>query len=248
MLIFLMLILLFQIKKISILSDSNGNFNINKIIELSDTIYFNSPGYIKKSLTFSDMNRINNNIQLDKEIIELKEVEIIKNLKNDTIGYSKKGNLTIRYTDDTEYIGEEQGVILSIKKTIKLKQLNFFISSNEFKTVKLRLNLYKIENGKPTDLINTEDIIFDVKDSFKGWFRLDLKDYNIIINKNINNIGATLQWLEGEKNNDTSSKFGLLGSSSFKKNTIYKFLDYPDTEWKLWGLRLSFFFTVQEIN
>ncbi len=69
--------------------------------------------------------------------------------------------------DVDDRLSKEIGMKFKLKKDCKINDLNFNINSNEFSSLKFRLNFYKIENGFPTILIFEKDIVFEIKDEFK---------------------------------------------------------------------------------
>ena len=85
---------------------------------------------------------------------------------------------------------------LRIKKNCIIKSLNFNITSNDFTSLKFRINFYKIESDLPTDLIVQKNIIFEIKDNFLGWCKVDLTPYDIYLEKEIKNVAVTIQWVE----------------------------------------------------
>ncbi|MCK7530594.1 MAG: hypothetical protein MZV63_05890 [Marinilabiliales bacterium] len=48
-------------------------------------------------------------------------------------------------------------------------------------------------------LIVEKDIVFEIKDEFKGWFIVDLKPYEIYLDKETEDIAVTIQWVESKK-------------------------------------------------
>ncbi len=102
-------------------------------------------------------------------------------------------NFYTSYEKDVDNrLSKEIGMKFKLKKDCKINDLNFNVTSNEFSSLKFRLNIYKVENGLPTELISDKDIVFEIKDEFIGWFNLDLKHYNIYLDKDSEDIECIL--------------------------------------------------------
>lgn len=141
-------------------------------------------------------------------------------------------------------LSKETGMLFKLKKDCWINSLNFKISSNEYKHLKFRINFYKIENGVPGEqLFAAKNIIFKVDNSYTGWFNVDVRDYDIFLEKELGEIAVTTQWLESEKNNN-KSKFlsipiSLTGGTQFVRN---KTMD----RWQKNKQSLSFYVDVVE--
>lgn len=88
-----------------------------------------------------------------------------------------------------------------------------------------------------------KNIIFKVDDNYTGWFNVDIRDYDIFLDKELDEVAVTIQWLESEKSND-KSKFlsipvSLTGGSQFIRN---KTMD----RWQKNKQSLSFYVDVAE--
>jgi hypothetical protein len=93
------------------------------------------------------------------------------------------------------------------------------ISSNEFASLKFRLNFYKIVDGVPTELIIPKEIVFEIRNGFVGQYKFDLKPFNIYLSKDLGDIAATIQWVESKKVKPDSKYFSLY--SSLSKNSFF---------------------------
>ena len=157
------------------------------------------------------------NFTIDNHKNQLEEV-VVKFVKpkSKILGRNSKGfglmhfNFYTYYEKDVDdRLSKEVGMKFKLKKDCKINDLNFNITSNDFKSLKFRLNFYKIENGLPTELISEKDIIFEIKDEYKGWFTLDLKQYDIYLNKDSEDVAISIQWIESKKVNEKSKYFGI---------------------------------------
>lgn len=230
-------------------SNSDGKFSlkINEKIDENDLVSFSYVGYQTKTVAISKLNILNNVIELEPEKNQLGEV-VVKFVKPKPkiIGRNSKGfglmhaNFYTYYEKDVDdRLSKEIGMKFKLKKDCKINDLNFNITSNEFSSLKFRLNFYKVENGFPTKLIVERDIIFEIKDEFIGWFNLDLKPYDIYLDKETEDVAITIQWVESKKANEKSKYFGISTAMSATE-TSYSREKSMDI-WKKSGQSLSFY-------
>lgn len=81
--------------------------------------------------------------------------------------------------ESKDRIGREFGVLLDIKKSCIINNFNLYISRNDYKSIKFRLLFYSVENKLPKDILNNQDIIVDISNFQRGWFKVDISDYLI---------------------------------------------------------------------
>lgn len=198
----------------------------------------------------SELNHSNNIILLQSENTELDEVVLsfkeIK-LKSKKIGRTSTGlglthfNFYSYYEKDVnDRLSKERGVKLKIRRNCHIKDLNFKITSNNFTSLKFRVNFYKIEDGLPTELLIKKNIIFDVKDNFLGWFKVDLEPHEIYLKEDIEEVAVTIQWLESVKR-DAKSKYFSISAVASPLNTAYLREKAMDTWTTIGGQSMSFY-------
>ncbi len=236
-------------KNTGTVSNSDGKFTlkINEKINENDLVSFSYVGYKTKTITISKLNLLNNIIELEPENNQLNEVVVkIAKPKPKIIGRNSKGFGLMHYNFYSFYernvddrLSKEIGMKFKLKKNCRINDLNFNINSNEFKSLKFRLNFYKIENGIPTDLIIEKDIVFEIKNEFKGWYKLDLKTYEIYLEKETENIVVTIQWVESTKANEQSKYFSISTAMSATETSYYR--EKSMDSWKKNGQSLSFY-------
>ena len=236
-------------KNVGTVSNSNGQFSLrlNEKINQNDIVTFSYIGYQSKSLPISKLNLTNNLIELEPLKNQLDEVVVkFTKPKAKIFGRNSKGfglmhfNFYTSYEKDVEdRLSKEIGMKFKLKKDCKINDLNFNVTSNEFSSLKFRLNIYKVENGLPTELISEKDIVFEIKDEFKGWFNLDLKPYNIYLDKDSEDIAITIQWVESKKANENSKYFGISTAISATETSYYR--EKSMDTWKKSGQSLSFY-------
>ena len=236
-------------KNTGTVSNYDGKFSIkiNEKINENDLVSFSYVGYQTKKIAVSKLKLLNNVIELEPEKNKLEEV-VVKFVKpkSKILGRNSKGfglmhtNFYTYYEKDVDdRLSKEIGMKFKSKKNCKINDLNFNITSNEFSSLKFRLNFYKIENGFPTELIVNKDVVFEIKDEFKGWFYLDLKPYEIYIDKETEDIAITIQWVESKKANEKSKYFGISTAMSVTEISFYR--EQALGIWSKSGQSLSFY-------
>ena len=236
-------------KNTGTVSNFDGKFSlkINEKINENDLISFSYVGYQTKKIAISKLNSLDNVIELEPEKNQLKEV-VVKFVKPKPkiIGRNSKGfglmhfNFYSYYEKDVDdRLSKEIGMKFKLKKDCKINDLNFNIISNEFSSLKFRLNFYKVENGFPTELISEKDIVFEIKNEFKGWYKLDLKPHDIYLDKETENIAITIQWVESKKANEQSKYFAISTALSATETSYFR--EKSMDNWKTNGQSLSFY-------
>lgn len=187
-------------KGVGTVSNKNGLFEF-KLSEsnINDTIRISMIGY--KAKNFTVKNLINKKdeilINLDEEISELNEVVITaKNWKRKVLGNKTKSTF-IGHVFYYEHLGKEMGIRMNAGRHPKIvESFNFHISYNRFSAKAIfRLNMYRIENGKPTENIIKKNILISVDPKQTGMISTDLRDYDIVLSEDVI---ATLEWIDSE--------------------------------------------------
>jgi len=88
-------------------------------------------------------------------------------------------------------------------------------------------------------LIVQENIIFEIKDNFLGWFKVDLEPYEIYLKEETEEVVVTIQWLESVKENEKSKYFAISTAGS-PTHTAY-FREKAMDNWDKGGQNLSFY-------
>ncbi len=230
-------------------SNAKGEFSlkIHEDVKENDLITFSHVGYQTKTIAISKLNLIRPVIELEPEKNQLDEV-VVKFVKPKPkiIGRNSKGlglmhcNFYSYYEQDVDdRLSKEIGIKYKLKKDCKINDLNFNITSNEFSSLKFRLNFFKVSNGFPTDLISSRDVVFEIKDEFKGWFTVDLKPYDIYLDQESEEIAITIQWVESKKANEKSKYFGISTAMSATDTCFYR--EKSMDTWKKSSQSLSFY-------
>jgi hypothetical protein len=212
-------------KHIGTVSNENGDYLLkipSNILEI-DTVVFSYIGYktIKKSVAeLKDQKGIS--IQMETEENQLDEVVFeTKKFKHKRLGRTNKGLGFMHFNFYTAYekevddrLSKELGMNFKLRKNCRLEKFNFAISQNEFKTLKFRINIYNLIDGKPQDLLISDNIIIGIENRETGWKSIDLKPYNIYLKEELDEFLVTLQWVESEKSKPDSKYFAIPASKS----------------------------------
>ncbi len=187
-------------KDIGTVSNKNGLFEF-KLFESNknDTLRISMIGYKSKTLLVKNLlNKKNKiHINLDEEISELDEVVITaKNWKRKVLGNKTKSTF-IGHVFYYEQLGKEMGIRMNVGRRPKIvDSFNFHISYNRFSARAIfRLNMYKIENGKPTENIMRNNVLIAVDPKQTGMISTDLRDYDIVLSEDVI---TTLEWVGSE--------------------------------------------------
>lgn len=236
-------------KNTGTISDVKGNFNLklNDKVTPNDTIIFSHIGFETKKILVSQLKSDHNKIILEPSENTLKEVVVqFKKPKSKQFGRSAKGlslmHANFFYAMDKtidDRLSREKGMQFKIKKDCKVNDFNFNITANDFKTVKFRLNFYKVENDLPSKIIVEKDILFEVKDGFRGLYTLDLKPYDIYLDKEMGEIAVTIQWIESVKKDEKSKFFAISTAMSPTETSFYR--ERNMSTWYKSGQSLTFY-------
>lgn len=228
-------------------SNDAGEFSlkISEKISPSDSITFSSIGFKTVKFALVDLSEADNKINLVPMVYELVGAVVTnRTTKNVIIGRNHVGLGMLSYNfytvndmNITDRLSNEVGMLFKNKYNCLINSVNFHISQNQFKKVKLRLTFYSIENNLPKDIIVNQNIIFDITDKFTGWFNLDLKPYSIYIN-NLESIAVTLTLLEDEMSNERN--WFTLSAAALSNFTLYSRKKAMD-EWKKRNYAVSMF-------
>lgn len=238
-------------KTVGTVSNNKGFFKLvlNEKVSPNDTVIFSYIGFSTEKYLVSELKKLKEPILLQPQNTELNEVIVSSkkiDLKSKKIGRTSKGlglmhmNFYSFYEKDVDYrLGKERGMKFKMRRNCHIKDLNFNISTNNFKSLKFRVNFYKIEDGLPTDLIVQDNIIFEIKDNFLGWFKVDLEPYDIYFNEEIEEVAVTIQWVESVKA-DEKSKYFAISTASSPTHTAF-FREKAMDSWDKGGQNLSFY-------
>ncbi len=188
-------------KELGTISSSQGNFEFKapaQSITATDKIIISSIGYERQELLVKNAATENLEVRLRPQVISLTEVAIKpRKLKSKVLGKNDREYFTStaffnRSDVIDDKLGKETGNIIPISKSCYLNSFSVYVNSNEFKSIKFRLNLYAVKDGLPAESLLKEEILFDIKDQQTGWVEVDLRKYNLHV-EGLDKIAVTMQ-------------------------------------------------------
>ncbi|MGI9530516.1 carboxypeptidase-like regulatory domain-containing protein [Lutimonas sp.] len=235
-------------KGIGTVSDVKGKFKLklDPSQYQNDTLIFSHIGFETQKVPLKEFDGLVE-IRMRSVINDLQEVVVLgKAPKEKKIGRHSKG-LGLTHANFYTYyekgvddrLSKEKGMKFRIKKNCFLKSLNFNVSSNEFESLKFRINFYKLEDGIPTELIVKKNIIFEINNAFLGWFSVDLQPYEIYLEKELEDVVVSIQWVESVKLNEKSKYFSLSTATSATEKAYSR--DKAMDSWTSHGQSMSFY-------
>ena len=204
-------------------SDKNGFYKLvfEKEVKASDSIVFSLAGFVDKQVSFQDLQK-NPNIILDQKQTDLNEIVVkATKLKDKLIGEKSRPMLTFTKFFDENTPTAEQGSVYQVYSTTKIKAYNFYIMpSSRFEELTLKLNIYSLKSGVPTQNLLSENVIYQTKTT--GWQRIDLSNYRLLF-KNEKEIAVTLQLVDYKKMEHEKFVFGVSAKKSLGQNLWYRY-------------------------
>ncbi|EMY82274.1 putative outer membrane protein [Psychroflexus gondwanensis ACAM 44] len=236
---------------IGTVSNKDGYFNLrlNKNVKPNDSLQFSFIGYESKLIKISSFSNSKVKIEMTPHIDQLSEVVLSsKKPKRKILGRNHKGTGTMWYNfyiageKQDDRLGKEVGMRFNLKGDYRVNSLNFYIGQNEYNSIKFRLNVYRIENNEPLELLNDKNIIFDVENIQSDWFKVDLRRYDIYLKEELGSFAVTIQWLESKKKTTQSKFFSIPGSINPLDTQYYR--EKGMSQWKSANRNLSFYLEV----
>ena len=208
--------------EVGAITDENGNFSIEIPGNLSKShLIFDASGYdeISKSIEEIQQNSI---IILNEKSISLTEVTLkTEKMKEKIIGQKTRPMLTFSKMFNQNVPTIEQGNIFEIYPNTKLNAFNFhIIPSSKYEEITLKVNIYVVKNGLPTESLLDENIIY--KTSTTGWQKIDLTLYKFRF-KNVDKIAVTLQLVDYKKLAQEDFVFGVSAKKSLAKDLLFRY-------------------------
>ncbi|TGN29219.1 alpha/beta fold hydrolase [Empedobacter tilapiae] len=208
--------------EIGAITDEKGNFSIEIPEKIAKShLIFDAAGYKEVSKSIEEIQQ-NSVIILKEKEVSLTEV-IVKSekMKEKVIGQKTRPMLTFSKMFDENVPTIEQGNIFEIYPNTKLNTFNFhIIPSSKYEEITLKVNIYAVKNGLPTESLLDENIIY--KTSTTGWQKIDLTPYKFRF-KNVNQIAVTMQLVSFKKHNQEDFVFGISAKKSLAKDLLFRY-------------------------
>lgn len=192
-------------------SNLEGKFNLEvENTDVEDTIRVSCLGYKSEDILFKDLikNPMILDIKLQRQVEQLNEVALnSKKIKTYSEGKLKTNTsqqvIFSMPNQENQNLGSEVGrkFKLGDETPSLLTEFKFFIKDNNFESVKFRINIYGIEDGKPFKKINTENIFASAGKNFTDWVVVDLTPFNIVVNDEV--IVVAVEWIAHSEKGDT---------------------------------------------
>lgn len=180
-------------KQVGTVSNSSGHFSLDVPEHMiKDSIRFSFVGYESYTVPvgfFSSRKGTALKIELNESNTKLKGIVISSTqLKRRVFGIKRESSISATSFNGfqegpvEDLLGSEMGMKIKPKKyPSTLIDLNFFIRENAFDSIKLRVNIYPMKGEELQHNIVPTSIIVDVVNKQKGWIKVDLEKYDIVL-------------------------------------------------------------------
>ena len=189
---------------IGTVSGPDGTFQLylKEGINEEQIVRFSHLGYQSKDFTIASLRLLQTSIILESAAIDLQLVEVLPDFKETKwIGHRKEKTITSTNFAISNQPNQNLGAAIGRKfrlgkQATQLKQFRFFLSYNDFDTVRFRVNIYRVKNSKPTQLLNAQEILIELLPQQQEWITIDLSSYKIITK---GTIAVTIDWVYHSK-------------------------------------------------
>lgn len=212
-----------QGKSIGGIADEGGNFKIDiSKASPNDKIVVSYLGFEPMIYLINEL-KINQvyEVKLTSKTIELKEVAVYNKRIPIILGNDKKTLFHTGWGRNKSDIGRARGAIVApADLPVSAEEFMIHIHENTFDKVKFRLNIMiSSENGEPATSLIDENIFFTISEK-KGWVRVDLKPYNIVISEKLI---VAVEWVDasGRERTEKEGSHQLTISMSKKAGYFY---------------------------
>lgn len=226
-------------------SDDHGNFLLDvSSCNTTDTLIMSMIGYESVMMHVSDA--------LQKFTTETSVASMKKTVQelNETVVKSRKtrehesGNFYQSSMVEAGFKSNDLGGELVVRLNGKesgtwIKSFSFYIGRSLFDTLFFRLNVYTLENNKPSrNLLQVP--VYITTTNKKGWCRINLEQYNIEAK---DDFAIGLEWVRDLRKQGIAK--GLYFSAGFLGKTCY-YRKASQQEWEKIPVSLGFFATVAD--
>lgn len=232
------------------ISDSLGHFELAIGPEdMADTLRVSTIGYLPLAQPVRELEKRGDTIaiSLTRQIIQLNEV-IVSNQFTHTliVGRQSAGKLIqasiIPKGDKAPTVGGETGISIQAPHyPAILDNVNFYISANNYKYIKFRVNIYSIKNNLPDTLLFNKEILVSLNNYKTGWTQVDLTADNLVINADC---AVTLQWVDYNKDMANSPQVLIPAGISLSHITYFRIASQD--KWRSVKGNPSFYVTLRD--
>ncbi len=196
--------------------DGTFSFHIDERYD-DDILRISMIGYVTQEFVvkeFKEKLAADYNVFLEPKTELIEEIAIVDSKMRSYLkgNKSKTQNFTIGFETDT--LGNEFATKFKVRKrkTI-LKDLRLSIVENTFDTLRFRVNIYDMADGRPGNILNKKNIIISTTKKDSEVLIIDLLPYNVAIKQR--NFFVSLEWIDSSEEADVSF------SAAFPARTVY---------------------------
>ncbi len=215
-------------KPIGTIADSAGYFELTVDSEnMDDTLQVSMVGYWPIKRPVKEFTKTGGQIviSLSKKVMQLSEVVVSNQFAHTVIVGRQSGGRFIQASlipkgGRPPTIGAESGLkIQAPKYPALLDNFNFYLSGNNFRYIKFRVNFYSLKHNLPDTLLFNKEILVTL-DSYKtGWTHVDLTAYDLVIR---GDCAVTLQWVDYNKDMTKSLELLIPTGVSFSRINYFR--------------------------
>lgn len=170
-------------KDVGTVSDYQGKFSLDISSQYDDdSLLFSSIGYFPKQIKVSELRKGNAKVALMEKVYEIKPVVVKPRVyKPKTLGISTHSKMASAGFENN-LLGYEMGIIMEVKKTAKVKNVNLNISVCSYDSLFYRLNIYKVTGPLKFENVLESPIYLSLtKNDVKETVRVNLEKYNLVM-------------------------------------------------------------------
>lgn len=175
-------------QNIGTVSDGSGKFTLQLNSQFdNDTIRVSRIGFYPFSAKVADFKKFSNqNISLDERVFELDAVTVHhKTYKQKVLGVTAKTTKIIAGFKDN-ILGYELGILMKIKKSALLEEININFGRCTYDSIFYRVNVYEMKGKMKFENILNEPIYLKLaKENIAETVVIDLKPYNLVTQGNV---------------------------------------------------------------
>lgn len=227
--------------------DGGYRLTLGEAVLPSDTVAFSYVGFRTEYFTVEELTGAEKDVYLEQEPVDIPTVVVTNRKSRERkIGRSTTGTgfthwnfFMSDYKQPENLIGCELAMRTDFKNDSRINSLCFNISANTFEWIRLRINIYEVEEDTPTDLFLQEDIQVDLNDKFKGWKDVDLAAYGLYVPAG-KSLAVSFMVVDCQPTEDLERQWITLPASMITGHTTYT-RKQPMDEWEKMNAAVSFY-------
>jgi len=235
-------------KSLGTVANEAGLFRLVLPVEAAGTpaLVVSSVGYEAATVPLATWAAGRQTVRLIPARVALGEV-VVRGGKVETKTFGRTSTATLMvgrmYTEPdliSDELAKEQGTIVPIDPYCVLRDVNFFVAFNRFRSVTFRLQLYSVRHGLPDQALLRRNIFVNVTQP-RGWVRVDLAADSLVL-RGLKEVAVTLQWVRSEAQPGSPKAFGLAAVPTPGHSILFR--DKSQAPWRaVTPGNLSFYLT-----